>query len=177
VSEVDDDASWSVEIEWVARRIHNPITRARARIARVRSERSRGERKRTSESRWWDVLDTPGGVGDDLLGGILAVVAIIVLLVAVIWLWPFIWAVLLVLLEFLVLVVAAVLVLVWRTVLRRRWVITATRGSERWTKKVAGYRRARSTVAKLEASLAAGRRPGELGLTRDTRSAAIEDLA
>jgi len=177
--------SWRVEIDWMARRIRNPFRRslqvARDRIAEIRDERR--ERKAVAKRRREvEQEDRKSGSAGDCLDPLecipadfeviavvlLAIVAIVLLFFAVMWVAPIMWAVLGVLVEFFFVTIAAVVILVWRTMLRRPWRVVARRieseTGEVWALEVVGYRTARRVVQLTADGLAQGRSPLHLGL-------------
>ena len=166
-----DGVSWRIEIEWIARRIRNPFRRswnvARQRFADTR--RRRRERKeakaRGDDSRSGiDCVDCPAGDLDDLAIVALAILAILLIFVLIVWVAPVLWAVLGVLLEFFFVTIAAVAILVWRTVLRRPWRIVALSDGQRWWTDVVGYRTARRRVREIAEALERGSHPEREGL-------------
>jgi hypothetical protein len=170
-----DGVSWRVEIDWMARRIRNPIRgslrAARDRIADKRAaRRAKREEKRQGESKdsWADCVDCPGGDLDDLAIILLAVLALVLVFFLVVWIAPVLWAVVTVLVEFFFVTTAAALILAWRTLLRRPWRVVARRieaadGEPAWAHEVVGYRTARRTVTDVAEQLQGGRSPGDLG--------------
>jgi hypothetical protein len=158
-----DGVSWRVEIDWMARRIRNPVRRslqaARERFAAIRRRRARKKGSGVA-----DAADLASGL-DDILWVAVAIVAIVVLFFFFVWVAPVIWAVLGVLLEFFFVTLAALVILVWRTVLRRPWRVVARRldGDDVWSHEIVGYRAARRRVGEVAADIRAGMSPGDLG--------------
>jgi hypothetical protein len=164
-----DGVTWRVEIDWVARRLHNPFRRSaeivRARVAARRERRE--QRKRRSDRAWYDAVDCPAGdIGslDDLLAIVLVIVAVVLIVFAVMWLAPVIWAIVLVLFEFFFVTIAAVVLLVWRTAMRRPWRVVARGNDEEWAVKVVGHRAAQRRVNRVADRLANGAAPKDVGL-------------
>jgi Flp pilus assembly protein TadB len=156
----------------MARRIHNPIRgslhAARERIAETRAARKqrRADKREKEGSDWLDCVDCPGGGDiDDLAIILLAIVAVVLLFFLLVWIAPVVWAILLVLVEFFVVTIAAIAILVWRTLLRRPWRVVARRieAGESWAHEVVGYRAARRKVREVAESLRLGITPGDLG--------------
>jgi hypothetical protein len=77
-----------------------------------------------------------------------------------------------VLVEFFFVTIAAVVILVWRTMLRRPWRVVARRieseTGEVWAHEVVGYRAARRRVRDTAEGLAQGRAPADLGFAART---------
>ena len=77
-----DGVSWRVEIDWMARRIRNPI-RGSVRAARdkiadkraARKQRRADKREQKEGSDWGDCIDCPGGADLDDLAILLLVIA------------------------------------------------------------------------------------------------------
>jgi len=165
-----DGASWVVEIDWVARRIHNPWRRTIDAIRERRAARKAKRANRDDRRGLGDALDAADLVAgpdlDDYLAIVVVIIGVVMACVALIWLLPVVWAVLAVLVEFFVLTLAAIAVLLWRTLARRPWNVVARRGDEQWVTQVVGYRRARALVRTVVASLEAGTAPEAHGLDR-----------
>jgi hypothetical protein len=189
-----EGVSWRVEIDWMARRIRNPFRRslqvARDRIAQIRDERRERkavakrrrevepeERKSGSPADCLDPLECIPADLEILAVIVLVVVAVVLIFFAVMWMAPIVWAILGVLVEFFFVTIAAVVILVWRTMLRRPWRVVARRVEsemgEVWAMEVVGYRTARRVVRLAADGLAQGRSPLQLGLA--IRSGEVED--
>jgi hypothetical protein len=163
-----DGVAWRVEVDWMARRIRNPFRRS-LHAARERFEATRRARRaRKGEGRdWADAADVGTGL-DELVWVVVAIVVLFALFFLFVWVAPVVWAVLLVLVEFFFVTIAAVVILVWRTMLRRPWRVVARRVESEtgdvWTHEVVGYRAARRLVRETADGLAQGRSPFDLGL-------------
>jgi hypothetical protein len=167
-----DGMSWRIEIEWIARRIRNPFRRswdvAKQRFAetrRRRRERKEAKEREDDSGSWLDCVDCPGVDGlDDLAVIALAILAIVLIFVLIVWVAPVLWAVLAVLIEFFFVTLAAIAILVWRTVLRRPWRIVALGDGQRWWTDVVGYRAARRRVREVATGIERGSHPEREGL-------------
>jgi hypothetical protein len=99
---------------------------------------------------------------------VVAIVVLFALFFLFVWVAPVVWAVLLVLVEFFFVTIAAVVILVRRTMLRRPWRVVVRRVESEtgdvWTHEVVGYRAARRLVRETADGLAQGRSPLDLGL-------------
>jgi hypothetical protein len=154
-----DGVSWRVEIDWVARRIRNPLRRVRS-LTRGRRRSGIGD----SLDIVSPLADLPGPVGG-IFAAIADVLLLIVAVVFVVWVAPVLVAAAALLAEFFFVTFAAVAILGWRTMLRRPWRVGAwpAESGEHWTLEVVGYRRARRLVRELADGLAHGRSPADLG--------------
>jgi hypothetical protein len=163
-----DGVSWRVEIDWMARRIRNPFRRS-LHAARERFDATRRARRaRKGEGGdWADAADVGSGL-DELLWVVVAIVVLFALFFLFVWVAPVIWAVFGVLVEFVLVTIAAVLILVWRTLLRRPWRVVARRieseTGDVWIQEIVGYRTARRRVRETADGLAQGRAPADLGM-------------
>jgi hypothetical protein len=154
---------WTVQIEWLGRRIGRDTLLARysRRRAGRRERKSRdaatlrsGQAPPVRKRRWFDVLDLDPGCLD--VGEFPVALVVLLVIVLLIWLGPGALALLLGLGELLLVLLGALGVLLWRTLSRRPWAVVASDGdiSYRWS--VTGYRRARALVRSAAASLGAG---------------------
>jgi hypothetical protein len=162
-----DGVAWRVELDWIARRIANPVRRSIA--ATRRHKRDRGDPSSLGSS--LDVLgplaDLPGPLGV-LAALAFFVVLLVVTVVFIVWFVPLAVAITLVVFDFFYVTVAAAAVLVARVVLRRPWRVVARRieseAGDVWTHEVVGYRASRRRVRDTADGLALGNPPADLGL-------------
>jgi hypothetical protein len=145
--------SWDVGIRWLPRR-------PRWLGWGTRSRRERWARERGDGSSWLDDLALPLEFADDSLAGLVAVVAL-ALLVFVIWFAVIPIAVLV--LDVLFVVVLAVGGVAARLLFGRPWIVEAVSEGERVHWPVVGFGASRRAVRDAAEALAAGRPAATLG--------------
>ena len=144
--------------------IANPNRRLRKRW-RARSDRRRAARaarkQRGERMRWWEAFDVPFGDIDAGAAVVLAIVAAILLVLFVVFVGPFLWLVVLFLLELLVWFVVAVAGLAAWLLLGRPWQVVITDHDDNTLASVPvrGRKRAREHAAVVEQRLSGGASP------------------
>ena len=129
-----DGTQWRVRRRWLPRHENLGRKLLRTRAERRQARAVRVAERKEKESRWWDALDlTPFDLFDDIGFALLAVVAVVFLLL---WGWPFLVA----LLDVVLVLLLAIAGLVARVVFRRPWLVEATGGEARLSRAVVGWR-------------------------------------
>jgi hypothetical protein len=146
-----------VELDWIARRLANPVRQARDATRRRRRDNGDTRALFDGADGLAALSDLPGPLGA-LFAVAFLLVAVVAIVVFIVWVMPLAVTVALVFFEFAFVVVAAIAVLLWRVVLRRPWRIVVRHGDEVVHEEhVVGYLTARRRVATIAADVSVGR--------------------
>jgi hypothetical protein len=166
-----DGVAWRVELDWIARRIANPVRRSIAVTRRHKRDRGDPSGLGSSLDLLGPLADLPGPLGV-LAALVFFVVLVVVTVIFIVWFVPLAVAIALVVFDFFSVTVAAAAILAARVVLRRPWRVVARRVESEtgdvWTHAVVGYRASRRRVRETADGLALGRTPADLGLIART---------